>query len=159
MKYSIQSLVKQLGQVEPDPGEVRPEPDNPEEPGPGDESELIEDDKEFDVVDGIDDDDLWIFFEASGFMNERDFRTIRMAHGNWIGFAITSTSTSNTFQISTSILYDNFQGSTYALKDGPNGKWLDKWNGYGQDGARVKTLSGNKIFYQIPLESLVDNLK
>ena len=55
MKYSIQSLVKQLGQVEPDPGEVRPEPENPEEPGPGDESELIEDDKEFD---GIDDDDL-----------------------------------------------------------------------------------------------------
>jgi hypothetical protein len=55
MKHSIQSLVKQLGQVEPDPGEVRPEPENPEEPGPGDESELIEDDKEFD---GIDDDDL-----------------------------------------------------------------------------------------------------
>ena len=58
MKYSIQSLVKQLGQVEPDPGEVRPEPENPEEPEPGNESELIEDDKEFDVVDGIDDDDL-----------------------------------------------------------------------------------------------------
>ena len=56
MKYSIQSLVKQLGQVEPDPGEVRPEPENPEEPGPGDESELIEDDTEFDVVDEIDDD-------------------------------------------------------------------------------------------------------
>ena len=69
MKYSIQSLVKQLGQVEPDPGEVRPEPENPEEPEPGDESELIEDDKEFD---GIDDDDLWIFFEASGFMNETE---------------------------------------------------------------------------------------
>jgi hypothetical protein len=58
MKYSIQSLVKQLGQVEPDPGEVRTEPENPEEPGPGDESELIEDDAEFDVVDEIDDDDL-----------------------------------------------------------------------------------------------------
>ena len=56
MKYLIQSLVKQLGQVEPDPGEVRPEPENPEEPGPGDESELIEDDTEFDVVDEIDDD-------------------------------------------------------------------------------------------------------
>ena len=55
MTYLIQSLVKQLGQVEPDPSEVRPEPENPEEPGPGDESELIEDDKEFD---GIDDDDL-----------------------------------------------------------------------------------------------------
>jgi hypothetical protein len=58
MTYLIQSLVKELGQVEPDPGEVRPEPENPEEPGPGDESELIEDDNEFDVVDGIDDDDL-----------------------------------------------------------------------------------------------------
>jgi hypothetical protein len=55
MTYLIQSLVKELGQVEPDPGEVRPEPENPEEPGPGDESELIEDDNEFDV---IDDDDL-----------------------------------------------------------------------------------------------------
>lgn len=58
MTYLIQILVKELGQVEPDPGEVRPEPENPEEPGPGDESELIEDDSEFDVVDGIDDDDL-----------------------------------------------------------------------------------------------------
>lgn len=56
MTYLIQSLVKHLGQVEPDPGEVRPEPKNPEEPGPGDESELIEDDTEFDVVDEIDDD-------------------------------------------------------------------------------------------------------
>ncbi|MDP9197170.1 MAG: hypothetical protein M3O24_01220 [Thermoproteota archaeon] len=56
MEYLNQSLVKQLGQVEPDPGEVRPEPENPEEPGPGGESELIEDDTEFDVVDEIDDD-------------------------------------------------------------------------------------------------------
>lgn len=30
MEYLIQNLVKQLGQVEPDPGEVRPEPENPE---------------------------------------------------------------------------------------------------------------------------------
>ena len=72
MKYSIQSLVKQLGQVEPDPGEVRPEPENPQEPGPGDESELLEDNDEFDVGDEIDDDDLWIFFEASEFMNETE---------------------------------------------------------------------------------------
>jgi len=28
----------QIGQVEPDPGDVRPEPENPEEPSPGDES-------------------------------------------------------------------------------------------------------------------------
>jgi hypothetical protein len=55
MNYLIQSLVEQLGQVEPDPGEVRPEPENPEEPGPGGESELIEDDTEFDVADEIDD--------------------------------------------------------------------------------------------------------
>ena len=64
------------------------------------------------------------------------------------------TTTSSAFQITTSSLYDNFQGSTYALKDGmtsPNGKWLDKWNGYGQAG--VKTLSGNNIFYQIPKAS------
>ncbi len=49
-------MVKQLGQVEPDPGEVRPEPENPEEPGPGDESDRIDDDTEFGVVDEIDDD-------------------------------------------------------------------------------------------------------
>lgn len=55
MSYLIQNLFEQLGQVEPDPGEVRPEPENPEEPGPGDESELIEDDTEFDVADEIDD--------------------------------------------------------------------------------------------------------
>lgn len=55
MNYMIQNFVKQLGQVEPDPG-LRPEPENPEEPGPGDESELIDDDIEFDVVDEIDDD-------------------------------------------------------------------------------------------------------
>ncbi len=62
--------------------------------------------------------------------------------------------TSSAFQITTSSLYDNFQGSTYALKDGmtsPNGKWLDKWNGYGQAG--VKTDSGNNVFYQIPKAS------
>ena len=53
MNYLIQM---QLGQVEPDSGEVRPEPENPEEPGPGDESELREDDTEFDVADEIDDD-------------------------------------------------------------------------------------------------------
>ena len=56
MNCLIQSLVEQLGQVEPDPGEVRPEPENPEEPGPGGESEVIEDDTEFDVVDEIEDD-------------------------------------------------------------------------------------------------------
>lgn len=56
MNYMIQNFVKQIGQVEPDPGEVRPEPENPEEPGPGGESEVIEDDSEFDVVDEIDED-------------------------------------------------------------------------------------------------------
>ena len=64
------------------------------------------------------------------------------------------TSSSSASQITTRSLYDNFQGSTYTLKDGmtsPNGKWLDKWNGYGQAG--VKTLSGNNIFYQIPKSS------
>ena len=65
------------------------------------------------------------------------------------------TTTTSAFQtLSTSSLYDNFQGSTYALKDGmtsPNGKWLDKWNGYGQAG--VKTVSGYNVFYQIPKAS------
>ena len=58
MKYLVQSLNIQLGQVEPDPSDVRPEPENPEEPGPSDESEAIEDDKEFDIVDEFDDGDL-----------------------------------------------------------------------------------------------------
>lgn len=55
VNYLIQSLIEQLGQVEPDPGEVRPEPENPEEPGPGSESEIIEDDTDFDVVEEVDD--------------------------------------------------------------------------------------------------------
>jgi len=58
VKYLVQSLIKQLGQVEPDPSDVRPEPENPEEPAPSDESEAIEDDKEFDIVDEFDDGDL-----------------------------------------------------------------------------------------------------
>ena len=35
-------FVMQIGQVEPDPGDVRPEPENPEDPSPGDESEIEE---------------------------------------------------------------------------------------------------------------------
>jgi hypothetical protein len=32
---------------------------------------------------------LWIFFEASGFINETEiFRTIRMAHGNWLALQL-----------------------------------------------------------------------
>ena len=58
MKYLVQSLIKQLGQVEPDPSAVGPEPENPEEPAPSDENETIEDDKEFDIVDEFDDGDL-----------------------------------------------------------------------------------------------------
>lgn len=54
----VQSLIKQLGQVELDPSDVRPEPENPEEPAPSDESETMEDDKEFDIVDEFDDGDL-----------------------------------------------------------------------------------------------------
>jgi hypothetical protein len=56
VNYLIQNFVKELGQVEPDSGEVRPEAENPEEPGLGDESELIQDDNEFDEDEGIDDD-------------------------------------------------------------------------------------------------------
>ena len=58
MKYLVQSLNKQLGQVELDPSDVRPEPENPEEPAPSDESEAIQDDKEFDIIDEFDDGDL-----------------------------------------------------------------------------------------------------
>ena len=52
----IQNLVEELGQVESDPREARLESENPEEPGRGGESELLEDSDEFDVVDEIDDD-------------------------------------------------------------------------------------------------------
>ena len=66
-----------------------------------------------------------------------------------------TTTTTSAFQtLSTSSLYDNFQGSTYALKDGmtsPNGKWLDKWNGYGQAGVSLSL--GSNVFYQIPKAS------
>jgi len=40
------------------PSDVRPEPENPEEPAPSDESEAIEDRNEFDIVDEYDDGDL-----------------------------------------------------------------------------------------------------
>ena len=36
--FMNREFVMQIGQVEPDPGDVRPEPENPEEPSPGDES-------------------------------------------------------------------------------------------------------------------------
>jgi hypothetical protein len=39
--FMNREFVRQIGQVEPDPGDVRPEPENPE-PSPGDESEIEE---------------------------------------------------------------------------------------------------------------------
>ena len=43
---------------------------------------------------------------------------------------------------------------TYYQKEvtSPNGKWIAKWNGYGQAG--VKTVSGNNIFYEFPKTSM-----
>ncbi len=38
--FMNREFVLLIGQVEPDPGDVRPEPKNPEEPSPGDESEI-----------------------------------------------------------------------------------------------------------------------
>ena len=66
------------------------------------------------------------------------------------------TSTKKWYFVTTSVtssnnLYDDFQGGTYSLPEGgisPNGKWVDKWNGYGQAG--VKTINGNNVFYEIP---------
>src|ERR1043166_7572377 len=43
---------------------------------------------------------------------------------------------------STNPMYDDFEGATYSLKDGeksPNGKWLDKYNGYGSIGVRTES--------------------
>lgn len=81
-------------------------------------------------------------------------RAVRDLAGNPMITAKSWSFRTSTAAAAASNVYDNFGGSTYALKDGmtsPNGKWLDKWNGYGQAG--VKTVTGNNIFYQIPKSS------
>ena len=65
-------------------------------------------------------------------------------------YFVTGTTTSS------NSLYDDFQSGTYVLPEGstsPNGKWIAKWNGYGQAG--VKTVSGNNIFYEFPKASML----
>jgi hypothetical protein len=57
-------------------------------------------------------------------------------------------------QPSDNLLYDDFEAGTYQISDGqtsPNGKWLDKYNGYG--GQRVKEEGSNNIFYAYPKTS------
>jgi hypothetical protein len=52
-------------------------------------------------------------------------------------------------------IYDDFESGTYTLPDGgksPNGKWEDRWNGYGNAG--VKSINGNNFFYEIPKTSV-----
>jgi len=53
-------------------------------------------------------------------------------------------------------LYDNFDASgVYSLIDGqtsPNGKWIDKYTGYGSSGTMLISSTGNnKVFYEKPL--------
>ncbi len=52
-------------------------------------------------------------------------------------------------------LYDDFEGGTYVLSDGqksPNGKWLNKYNGFGQVGVKEES-NGNNVFYEFPQAS------
>jgi hypothetical protein len=62
-------------------------------------------------------------------------------------------------QLSTTVgsnLYDNFEGSTYMLSDGqtsPNGKWIDKFNGFGSAGVQDDGTGTNKVFFERPATS------
>ena len=52
-------------------------------------------------------------------------------------------------------LYDDFEGGTYVLSDGqktPNGKWLNKYNGFGQVGVKEES-NENNVFYEFPQAS------
>ena len=52
-------------------------------------------------------------------------------------------------------LYDDFESGTYILSDGqksPNGKWLNKYNGFGQVGVKEES-NGNNILYGFPQTS------
>jgi len=62
------------------------------------------------------------------------------------------TTSSTTAGGSSTNVYDNFEGQTYWLGDGatsPNGKWKDKYNGYGVAGV-ITDSSGNNVFYAKP---------
>ena len=53
-------------------------------------------------------------------------------------------------------LYDDFETSTYKLKDGqtsPNGKWKDEYNGFGAAG--VMADGNNNSFFMYPKKSVV----
>ncbi|HEY7111023.1 MAG TPA: family 16 glycoside hydrolase, partial [Nitrososphaeraceae archaeon] len=52
-------------------------------------------------------------------------------------------------------LYDDFEGGTYILSDGqksPNGKWINRYNGFGQVGVKEES-NGNNILYEFPQTS------
>jgi len=52
-------------------------------------------------------------------------------------------------------LYDDFESGTYILSDGqksPNGKWINKYNGFGQVGVKEES-NGNNILYEFPQTS------
>jgi F5/8 type C domain/Domain of Unknown Function (DUF1080) len=52
-----------------------------------------------------------------------------------------------------SVLYDNFEGSTYTLADGqtsPNGKWIDNFNGFGSAGVQGDGTGTNNVFFMYP---------
>jgi len=62
-------------------------------------------------------------------------------------------------------LYDDFEGPTYAIEDNqtsPNGKWFNKYNGFGSSGTVALTTSSptgsnNTVFYEEPKASTTPN--
>ena len=75
-----------------------------------------------------------------------------------------STSVMLQHSILASDLYDNFEGPLYTLTDNqtsPNGKWFNKYNGFGVSGT-VNTTSltatdNNTVFYEEPKTSIRQN--
>lgn len=65
----------------------------------------------------------------------------------------TTTDTPTTTTTANTNLYDDFSGGTYTLSDGqtsPNGKWHDRYNGYGSAGVTTDKVTGKNVFYEKP---------
>jgi len=61
-------------------------------------------------------------------------------------------------------LYDNFEGPPYTITDNrtsPNGKWFNKYNGFGASGTVTTTslaaTENNTVFYEEPKTSIRPN--
>src|SRR5205085_1504161 len=89
----------------------------------------------------------WNSWSASVNLGTQGLHTVSSKATDNAGNAAT---TSVSFTLQTSALYDDFSGSGYSLSDGqtsPNGKWYNHYTGYGSAGV------SNQVFVQQPAAS------